>query len=809
MDPNHKAWYNQAIEQLRGEEFPMLQGTIYLDHAGTAIPSKSLMSRFATDMTLNLYGNPHSTSLAAQATSKKIERIRLQLLQYFSADPDHFDLVFVANATAGIKLVAEAFREAEDGFWFGYHHAAHTSVVGVREVAKSQQCFKSDEEVKTWISSTSISTSETKLFAYPAQSNMNGTRLPLTWCGQIRQHGAKVYSLLDAAALASTTPLDLSCMNTSPDFTVVSLYKIFGFPDLGALIIRKDAGHIFQNRKYFGGGTVDMVTCTDDRWFARRMDTLHEQLEDGSLPIHNILAIEPAMNTYNELFGSLDQVSRHCAFLAQRLYKGLSDLQHSNRRPACYMYVDGSRDFADLRRQGPVLAFNICDSRGSWIGTTEVEKLASIKNIQLRTGGLCNPGGVAAALNLSANDMKENYRDGQRCGNDHDIMRGQPTSMIRVSLGPINTIADVDSFISFVEEFFVESDGSSVSSEEMDSSPAEGLVAPFTVESLMVFPVKSCSGWKIPAGKRWRVYNEGLAWDREWCVILAGSGAVMSQKRYPRMALIRPQIDLDEGLLRLSFTDQSANIAPIVVPLYLDPASPMMLGDTCREATVCGDNISARAYTNPDINSFFTQALGVSCHLGRFPSGGSSASSRHAKDHLQPSRQQSRKRKSGGPVGDHNESKKIPILLSNESPILTISSSSLNRLNEQIKSSGGKAVRAEAFRANIVVGEAKTPRLGPEQPYAEDNWRMVRIADQYFEFLGPCRRCQMVCIDQDTGLRNQEPFTTLAKTRRFDGKIFFGQHCSHVPSPASTHLSGSKGHAIATIATGDPVYPIL
>ena len=36
----------------------------------------------------------------------------------------------------------------------------------------------------------------------------------------------------------------------------------------------------------------------------------------------------------------------------------------------------------------------------------------------------------------------------------------------------------------------------------------------------------------------------------EWCVVLAGSGKVMSQKRYPKMALIRPAIDLREGLLK-------------------------------------------------------------------------------------------------------------------------------------------------------------------------------------------------------------------------------------------------------------------
>jgi molybdenum cofactor sulfurtransferase len=40
----------------------------------------------------------------------------------------------------------------------------------------------------------------------------------------------------------------------APDFTCLSMYKIFGFPDLGALVVRKDSGHILTLRKYFGGG---------------------------------------------------------------------------------------------------------------------------------------------------------------------------------------------------------------------------------------------------------------------------------------------------------------------------------------------------------------------------------------------------------------------------------------------------------------------------------------------------------------------------------------------------------------------------
>ena len=34
----------------------------------------------------------------------------------------------------------------------------------------------------------------------------------------------------------------------------------------------------------------------------------------------------------------------------------------------------------------------------------------------------------------------------------------------------------------------------------------------------------------------------------------------------------------------------------------------------------------------------------------------------------------------------------------------------------------------------------------------------------------------MICVDQDTAEKNEEPFVSLAQTRRFDGKVFFGVH---------------------------------
>jgi len=142
------------------------------------------------------------------------------------------------------------------------------------------------------------------------------------------------------------------------------------------------------------------------------------------------------------------------------------------------------------------------------------------------------------------------------------------------------------------------------------------------------------------------------------------------------------------------------------------------------------------------------------------------------------------------------------LLLSNESPILTISRSSLNRLNESIKAEGGKAAQAEVFRANIVVAEKPQYPPGAEQAYAEDDWRYLRIGQQYFEMLGPCRRCQMICVDQQTAERNAEAFVTLSKTRRFDGRVYFGEHTRHLPRLVDSAQN-------ASIMVGDAVQPYL
>ncbi|KAE8145401.1 molybdenum cofactor sulfurase protein [Aspergillus avenaceus] len=803
--------YSEDVDIIREREYPFLKGTTYLDHAGTTLYAKSLIDSFAQDLTSNLFGNPHSRSSSSQLSTQRVDDVRLRALRFFNADPEEFDLVFVANATAAIKLVAEAFRDATpQGFWYGYYVDAHTSLVGARELAaKGHKCFGTGDEVEQWISGLSgDQVQHPRLFAYPAQSNMNGRRCPTQWCQRIREESSgsgRAYTLLDAASYVSTAPLDLSDASTAPDFTALSFYKTFGFPDLGALIVRKGAADILAKRKFFGGGTVDMV-LTEVSWHAKKA-TVHDQLEDGTPPFHNIIALDSALSTHERLFGSMSNISSHTRFLAKRLHKRLAAMRHFNGEKVCHFYMPSESNYDDPATQGPIIAFNIRNSSGGWAGKSEVERLANVKKIHIRSGSHCNPGGTATRLGWSAAELRRNYSAGLRCGDDHDVMNGRPTGILRASIGPISNLQDVDAFASFVDEFYVEK-----ARKTFPLPPPVTLVSQqpsFYVESLSVYPIKSCGAFKVPDGQRWEIKREGLAWDREWCLIHQGTGAALSQKKYPRMTLIRPVIDLDRGVLRVSCGSDSKELE-ISLRREVTNVVTTSLCQSAKSSNVCGDRVVVQAYSSPAVSSFFSNFLGVPCTLARFPP---QLSTRYSDPGRFSRAKQKRPMPGSFPDDPFPTPEQTPILLSNESPILVVSHSSVNRLNEQIKysprpshSPPAKAVEADVFRANIIVAEDLHQLANAERPYSEDNWKSFSVGPEQLDFdvLGSCQRCQMVCVNPYTGARREEPFSTLAKTRKINGKIVFGRHAS---ISRTELLHDSNPTKIWTVMVGDAVTP--
>ena len=74
------------------------------------------------------------------------------------------------------------------------------------------------------------------------------------------------------------------------------------------------------------------------------------------------------------------------------------------------------------------------------------------------------------------------------------------------------------------------------------------------------------------------------------------------------------------------------------------------------------------------------------------------------------------------------------------------------------------------FRPNLVVTGC--------EPYAEDQWRRIRIGDLEFELVKGCSRCILTTIDPQSGERNaqREPLATLKTYRERDGDVYFGQN---------------------------------
>lgn len=73
------------------------------------------------------------------------------------------------------------------------------------------------------------------------------------------------------------------------------------------------------------------------------------------------------------------------------------------------------------------------------------------------------------------------------------------------------------------------------------------------------------------------------------------------------------------------------------------------------------------------------------------------------------------------------------------------------------------------FRANIITKGARA--------FEEEKWDEISIGSLHFQVLGPCHRCQMICINQQTGQRNQDVFQTLSESR--GRKVNFGVYLMH------------------------------
>nr|CAG8615443.1 1412_t:CDS:10 [Entrophospora candida] len=788
--------YNGKIDQIREVEYQQLKGTTI--HANSALTS------FTKDISTKIYGNPHSSnSPSSQLTAQRVEKVRTRILNHFNVKPGDYQVIFTQNTTAAIKIVGEAFPWTKRKSKFIYLREAHNSLIGLRRFAEEHQI--NDVKVVSEDDLTSMSfidqdqqnpiscygsdddngenqTNIYNLFAYPAQCNFSGQRFPFKWSKEIKRLDSKFLVLLDAASFVSSSLLSLEDKDSSPDFVVMSFYKMFGFPTgLGALLVKSELSPILKKR-YFGGGTIQAIAY-DRPWQIFR-EKLSERFEDGTINFLDIVALDHAFTVSENLYTNFDFIKKHVTSLITYLYRSMKSLYHSNGEAVCVIYSN-KKDFSDNTGQGPVINFNVKRSDGSWVGYLEVERLAGMNGIHIRAGEHCNPGSVAKWINVTTIDRIENYKAGKTCGDEQDMFNGKPTGSLRVSLGSMSTIDDILGWLDFLEKYFVENKPSNLTSLDTNKS-FKKITKKFNhgdddgnsqlfLETVTLYPIKSCHGLVVPWSTSWPITAQGLLYDREWMLVDSETGQALSQKKVPRMALLLPSIQLEKGVLIIN--------APNKFPLQLDLNEyPEPIDFIKCDSRVCGDRIQSIRYKNSEINEWFTSFLGVSCQLARFPpiiniidndENKKSLYHRHVKPHLE--------------VGVNA----TPISLSNESPFLMISKSSVINLNEKIRNSGKNEISADCFRGNFLIKGAKK--------YEEDGWKLISIGEQVFEMIGPCRRCHMVCINQETAEKSNEPYSTLALNRRFNGRIYFGQHMIHVPERSCKPYIIKNGSSIRVL----------
>lgn len=685
----------------------------YLDHSGTTIPAASLLRKHYEVLSSNVYGNPHSQSRSSQRTTAFLENAKSRVLKMFNTDSSEYDLIFTQNSTAAIKLLGEGLSDRD---WsYAYSEDAHTSLVGLRQLATNYKTFSTDSFHDCTNELYNESVSKNLLVAWPGQSNFSGERfINKDWHVKAKALGDNVYTLLDIAALAMTYPIDLSSESAlATDFLCLSFYKIFGFPDLGALLIKKSSktAQLFEQRRYFGGGTVEALTINQD-FFARK-SSLSCGLHDGTVPFHSIIALSLALDTHYELFSSFTDISNHVTALSKYAIDRLLSLTYENGQQLVKLYSN-ELFYGDSTKQGPIITFNLRDSDGEWIGYSKFDEVCSIEGISIRTGTMCNTGSAAKVIGYSEKSIIENYYAGHVCGDENDVMHDTPTGAIRVSFGAMSSTREVEALIQCLQRYFL----NPAALGESTTVPALVSETPAHVKSLQIFPIKSCGAFLIPENTKWRVLPEGLEWDREFCVVSTATGDVLSMKKYTEMANIRPFLDTDSGTMRIRYQRKGAPVKDIIVPLL-----EYTINDKEIQSRLCGERIKTAPLESEKIKAFFSDILGTPCTLAK-----SSTNQRFYKPHLDGPLNSSKTASKSGT--ETNETKKIKISMTNSSPLLLISESSMRELNKHREPGANATINSSVFRGNIIIDG------GALEPYAEDEWSEIAFGNCFYTVSG-------------------------------------------------------------------------
>ncbi len=258
------------------------------------------------------------------------------------------------------------------------------------------------------------------------------------------------------------------------------------------------------------------------------------------------------------------------------------------------------------------------------------------------------------------------------------------------------------------------------------------------IARLLVYPVKSCAGVELRESV---LIETGLEFDRAWMVV-DEQGEFVSQREYPRMALIKPMLRHSDLVLR----------APGMLALHIS------LNEVEAPARVRVWDDEVPAFDMGAVAAqWFSDFLGAKLRLVRFD----------------PEHRRLSNRKWTGDDEGLNQ-------FSDGYAVLVASEASLAGLNERLGAAGHAPVTMERFRPNIVLAgleahdEDRLDVLQVQTAPADADAAPVRL-----RAVKPCPRCPIPNIDPVTAHSSPEVGDMLQTYRRNDvvgGAVTFGMN---------------------------------
>lgn len=254
--------------------------------------------------------------------------------------------------------------------------------------------------------------------------------------------------------------------------------------------------------------------------------------------------------------------------------------------------------------------------------------------------------------------------------------------------------------------------------------------------SLHIYPIKGAAGITLPESQ---VCPLGLAQDRRWMLVDA-KGKFCSQRERPELGKLRVRVE-KEGL-RL---DDAHLVA------FDAPASEII------QARVWRDTLEVEVL-GPETQAWIRQRFGQDLRLVRY-----------FKQSQRFTEQQD------------------PVAFADGFPILVCNQASLDDLNQRVQP---PMLQMRAFRPNVVIASGT--------PWAEDQWKGLKIGNATLELISPCVRCKVTTLDPEDphqGHPHKEPLATLANFRRSEKGVTFGWNAV-LRGPSTTLRVGDEARSI-------------